>query len=183
MTHNFHVFHASREFLHFFVVVAVDLHNFVTHNFFVVNLYNFFFFFFFFFASWYGRQHFFFGMIVQHGCCAKLGSGVNQVLAVGCLDVNGALSVQLKQSLDRAATNSLIGRFNHNNAADQLDWHWFLVLDLVLDLDGLLDLDLVLDLPHLQVVTRMVDATALDFIAEGGFVVGFVVVVEGVHRS
>jgi hypothetical protein len=147
-----------------------------------------------------------------------LGSGVNQVLAVVRLDVNGALSVQHKQLLDRAATNSLIGRFNHNNAADQLDWGLLdLVLDLVLvlvlvlvldldldlDLDGLLDfvhwlLDGLLDfvhwlldgfhfcffffvmrhvfntahLPHLQVVSHLIDATALDFIAVGGFVAG-----------
>jgi hypothetical protein len=33
-------------------------------------------------------------------------------------------------------------------------------------------------LPHLQVVTRLIDATALDFIAVGGFVV-----VDRVYRS
>jgi len=35
-------------------------------------------------------------------------------------------------------------------------------------------------LPHLQVVTRLIDATALDFIAVGGFVAGRG---RGVHRS
>jgi hypothetical protein len=75
-----------------------------------------------------------------------LRSSEDQVLAIAGLNVDGALSVQIKQGTDFATMNATTGCFNHNRAANELDWD----LDLQrLDWDWgwdllLLDLDLLL---------------------------------------
>ena len=103
--HNFYTFHALRDFIHFFIVLNL-------HNFFV------------FFVSWYGRQNFRVFVFVKYFQVTHLGNSENQVLAIAGLNVDGALSVQLKQGLDSAAMNALAGRLNHNSATNELDWGW-----------------------------------------------------------
>jgi hypothetical protein len=103
-------FHGLGDLLDFFISVIIIsmIISIINHDHFNVS-------------SWY--------RVVQHFQIAHLRSSEDQVLAIAGFNVDGALSVQLKQGTDFATMNPMTGCFNHNSATNELDWDWGLDLD------------------------------------------------------
>ena len=98
--------------------------------------------------------------------------GVNLVLALIGLDLDGALPVQVKQILDCTTDRSVLDGVDDDAAADHLHWRGlnfvlylnfvnFVLVDFVLDLVNFVLMDFVLDLVDFFV---LVNFFVLDFV-------------------